>query len=297
MTPRAKQNTSLGIVLMSLTALIFALQDGISSHLAREYNVWMVVTLRFWFFVAFALAMAARAPGGIAGQLRSHLPWVQLARGLLLIVEICIMVLAFVNLGLIATHAVFVSYPLIVAALSGPILGESVGWRRWAAIGVGFIGVLIILRPGVDAFSPWAIVPLISALMFALYGLLTRYVAKADAAMTSFLWTGIVAAICITPVGLWFWEPMTAPDWGWMLTLCLTASAAHFMMIKAYEVAEASDIQPFALLQLVFIAILGVTVFDETLRLNVVLGAALVMGAALFTLLRARVAAKRAAHP
>lgn len=293
MVPRAKQNTTLGILLMSATAMIFALQDGISRHLAESYNVWMVVMIRFWFFAAFALVLAARS-GGIGQVIRSRMPVVQAMRGLILIVEVCIMILAFIKLGLIASHAVFVSYPLMVAALSGPILGEHVGWRRWSAIGVGFIGVLIILQPGVAVFSPWALVPLLCAFMFALYGLLTRYVASGDAAMTSFLWTGLVSAVAITPVGLWFWEPMSLMDWGWMSVLCLTASGAHFMMIKAYEVAEASDVQPFALLQLVFIAILGVTVFDETLAPNVAFGAGLVMAAALFTLWRARVVARRA---
>ncbi|MDQ1848739.1 DMT family transporter [Gemmobacter fulvus] len=295
MIPRAKQNTGLGILLMSATSLVFALQDGISSHLAQEYNVYMVVMIRFWVFALFALALSARQPGGIVAQIRSRHPWVQLTRGLLLIVEVCVMILAFVQLGLIASHAVFVSYPLIVAALSGVVLGESVGWRRWTAIGVGFIGVLIILQPGVAVFSPWAAVPLLAAFMFALYALLTRYVARGDMAGTSFLWTGIVAAVAISPLGLWFWQPMTAGDWGWMGVLCLTGAGAHYMMIKAYEVAEASDVQPFALLQLVFIAILGLTLFDEELKLNVMLGAALVAGAAVFTLWRARLAAKRAA--
>ncbi|MFN7051723.1 MAG: DMT family transporter [Gemmobacter sp.] len=294
MIAQAKQNTGLGILLMSATALVFALQDGISRHLSAEYNVYMVVAVRFWFFALFALALASRLPGGIAAHLRPRYPLLQVTRAVVLVVEVVIMILAFVQLGLINTHAVFVCYPLFVAALSGPVLGEKVGWRRWLAIGVGFVGVLVILQPGVSVFSPWAIVPLISALMFALYALLTRYVAQGDSAGTSFLWTGCICAIAITPLGLWFWEPMTLPDWGWMVTLCLTAAGAHYMMIKAYEVAEASDVQPFALLQLVFIAILGLTVFDEELKSNVVIGAALVMGAALFTLLRARIAARRA---
>ncbi|MDR0809179.1 MAG: DMT family transporter, partial [Gemmobacter sp.] len=245
MTPRSKQNTGLGILLMSLTSLIFAMQDAISRHLAGEYNVWMVVTIRFWFFALFVLALSARRPGGIIGQIRTHHPWLQLSRGLLLIVEICIMVLAYVKLGLIATHAVFVCYPLLVAALSGPVLGEHVGWRRWTMIGVGFIGVLIILRPGTTVFSAWALVPLVSALMFALYGLLTRFVARQDAPGTSFLWTGLVAVVAITPAGLWAWEPMNPGDWGWMAVLCLSGTLGHLMMIKAYDVAEASDVQPF----------------------------------------------------
>ncbi|WP_151718280.1 DMT family transporter [Gemmobacter serpentinus] len=294
MQARAKQNTTLGILLMLGTALLFSLQDGISRHLAQEYNVWMVVMIRFWAFALFALALASRGPGGIGTALRSHMPGLQFLRGAALIIEVCVIILAFVKLGLIETHAVFVCYPLIVAGLSGPILGEKVGWRRWAAIGVGFVGVIVILDPGSGVFSPWAVIPLASAFLFALYGLLTRYVAQTDTAATSFLWAGLVSALLITPLGLWFWQPMTGADWGWMGILCLTGSLAHFLMIRAYEVAEASDIQPFALLQLVFIAALGVWIFHETLRPNVILGGALVIAAALFTLWRARLAAQRA---
>lgn len=289
---RAQQNTMLGILLMSATALIFSLQDGISTHLAGTYNVWMVVMIRFWAFAAFALALALRQPGGLRSAVQAKLPVLQFLRGALLILEVCVMVLGFVLLGLIESHAVFVCYPLIVAALSGPILGESVGWRRWSAIFVGFVGVIIILDPGAGVFSIWALIPLFCAAIFALYGLLTRYVAQADEAMTSFFWTGWVGALLMTPVGLWMWEPMSVVDWGWMCVLCFTAAIAHFMMIKAYEMAEASDIQPFALLQLVFIAVLGVWVFDETLRPNVVVGAAVVMAAALFSLWRAKVTAR-----
>ncbi|HEX9858287.1 MAG TPA: DMT family transporter [Paracoccaceae bacterium] len=285
----AKQNTRLGIWLMIFTSFVFALQDGISRHLAGEYNVYMVVMIRFWFFAGFVMVLASRMPGGLHAATSSRLPKMQAFRGVLLAGEVCVMVLAFVNLGLIESHAVFTSYPLLVAALSGPVLREKVGWRRWAAIGVGFLGVLIILQPGVRVFSPWALVPLLSAFLFALYGLLTRYVARSDSASVSFFWTGITGAIAMTPVGLWFWEPMSPADWGWMAALCCTAALAHYCLIRAYEVAEASAVQPFAFLQLVFVAALGITIFNETVAPNVVLGAALVVCAGLFTLWRQKV--------
>ncbi len=110
--------------------------------------------------------------------------------------------------------------------------------------------------------------------------------ARRDSAAVSFFWTGIVGAVAITPIGLMNWVPMTGTDWMWMLALCLSALLAHYMMIRAYEVAEASAIQPFAYLQLVFVAILGTTVFNEVLRPNVIVGAAVVVGAGLFTLWR-----------
>jgi drug/metabolite transporter (DMT)-like permease len=179
----------------------------------------------------------------------------------------------------------------LIAALSGPVLGEGVGWRRWVAIAVGFLGVLVILQPGITVFQPAAVIPLIAATMFALYGLLTRYAARRDSAATSFFWTGVSGMVALTLAGLWFWQPMTAPDWGWMGALCLTGALGHFLLIKTYEVAEASAVQPFAYLQLVFASALGIAVFGETLAPNVAIGAAIVVGAGLFTLLRGRRAA------
>ncbi|WP_281981582.1 DMT family transporter [Thalassorhabdomicrobium marinisediminis] len=282
------QNTRLGIPLMIAATFVFAVQDGISRHLAAEYNVLMVVMIRYWFFAAFVIALAKRQVGSVRAAAATRQPLVQIFRGVLLAAEICVMIWAFVLLGLVEAHAVFTSYPLLVAALSGPVLGEAVGWRRWTAIAVGFVGVLIILQPGYAVFSPAAIVPLVAALMFALYGLLTRYVARQDRTATSFFWTGVSGAVVMTPLGLWLWEPMSAGNWVWMAVLCLTGVTGHWLLIKTYEVAEASAVQPFAYLQLVFASTIGLLVFHETLAPNVVLGAGVVVAAGLFTLWRSR---------
>lgn len=282
----SEQNLTRGIWLMVATVAIFSLQDGITRHLTGSYPVAMVVMLRFWFFAGFVLVMTARRPGGLAVVMRTHHPGLQVLRGLLLVVQICLAGRSFAVLGLIESHAMLVSAPLLVAALSGPVLGEKVGWRRWSAIGVGGIGVLIILRPGATVFSPWALLPLAGAFLFALYVLLTRYVAAKDSSTVSFFYTGCAGALGITLPGLWFWQPMTGTDWGWMGLLCCTAVAGHWFLIRAYDLAEASAIQPFTYLQLVFVSFLGVWLFHEQLRLNVVIGAALVAAAGLFTLWR-----------
>nr|WP_302478079.1 DMT family transporter [Ruegeria atlantica] len=268
--------------------IVFALQDGISRHLAGTYNTYMVVMIRYWFFAAFVITLAARAPGGLKATTQTSQLKLQIFRGLLLAAEICVAVFSFTVLGLIDAMAVFICYPLLVAALSGPVLGEQVGWRRWAAIGVGCIGVLIILQPGVGVFNPWAIVPLISAFMFAVYGLLTRYVSRRDNSATSFFWTGVSGAVAMTLVGMWFWEPMAQTDWAWMALLCVSGVLGHWLLIKCYEMAEASAVQPFAYFHLVWSAILGISIFGETLRPEVVIGAALVVAAGLFTLWRER---------
>jgi drug/metabolite transporter (DMT)-like permease len=225
------QNTRQGIILMILTTMLFATQDALSRHLGQSYNVYMVVMIRYWFFAAFVIAMAARAPGGLRQAVQSRHPWLQSLRGLLLILEIIIIVLAFVKLGLIETHAVFTSAPLMVAALSGPILGEHVGWRRWSAIAAGFIGVLIALNPGGGVFSLWSVVPLLGALMFALYGLLTRYVGRNDAAAVSFFWTGVVGAVFATAIGLPHWQMMHGSDWLVMLALCFCGWSGSLLSV------------------------------------------------------------------
>ena len=284
----AQSKTRLGIWLMVATTFIFAVQDGISRYLASEYNVFLIVMVRYWFFAAFVTAIASRKSGGLRATARTEQPMLQIFRGLLLAAEICVMIYAFTLLGLIESHAIFTSYPLLIAALSGPILGEAVGWRRWGAIFIGFVGVLIILKPGFGVFAPGAIVPLVAALMFALYGLLTRYAARKDSAATSFFWTGISGAVVTTLIGLAYWEPMSAYDWMWMSMLCVTGATGHFLLIKTYEVAEASAVQPFAYLQLVFAALIGVTMFSETVEVNVAIGATVVVCAGLFTLWRER---------
>jgi len=285
-------DTRRGIWLMVATTIVFAAQDGLSRHLADHYNVLMVVMIRYWFFAAFVIALSRRRAGSIRAAARTDQPWVQAGRGLLLAAEICVAVIAFVLVGLVGSHAMFACYPLLVAALSGPFLGERVGWRRWAAIGTGFVGVLIIISPGAGDYSPHAWVALLSALMFAVYALLTRYAARRDTSATSFFWTGTTGAVLMTAVGIWHWQPMSGGDWGLMLTLCVTGVLGHWLLIKCYEAAEASAVQPFAYLQTVFASAVGIFVFGEVLEANVAIGGAIVIGAGLFALFRERKAAE-----
>lgn len=287
------QNPTMGIWLMVITMFIFAMQDGLSRHLAGEYNVYMVMMIRYWFFAGFVIMWSARTSGGLRNVIRSAQPKLQLFRGALLALEVIVMVIGFVKLGLVESHAMFAIYPLLITALSGPLLGEKIGWRRWLSVAVGFVGVLIILKPSNGVFSPAAGYPLVAAAMFALYGLLNRYVSRKDTAAVTFFYTGISGAIVMTLIGAWFWEPMTPADWGMMALLCTTATIGHYLLIRAYELAEASAIQPFAYLQLAFASALGVVVFGDVIRLNVAIGTGLVVGAGVFALVRAQIAASR----
>ena len=283
-----KQNERLGIFLMVITTIVFASQDGLSKYLATEYNVYMVVMIRYWFFAAFVMTISSRKPGGVKQVAKTKTPLLQIFRSLILVAEMCVTILAFTRLGLAETHAIFASYPLIIAMLSGPILGEHVGWRRWLAICVGFFGILIILNPGNGIFSPYALVPLAGAILFALYGLLTRYAGQYDNSSTSFFWTGIIGCIAMTAIGLNFWDPVSQADWSIMLILSASGMLGHFLLIKCYEVAEASAVQPFAYLQLIWASIIGILIFGEQITTNVFIGACIIVGAGLFTLWRER---------
>lgn len=280
--------TGLAILLMCLTSLIFAVQDGFSRVLGEAYPPVLVVMIRYWVFALFVIAMVSRQPGGLRRAIRTKRPVTQIIRGALLGLETAVMVEAFVRLGLIETHAIFTVYPLLVAALSGPILGEKVGWRRWTAIGIGFAGILVILQPGGGFMTLEAFLPFAAALMFALYGLLTRHVSRDDPAMVSFFWTGISGAVSITLFGIWEWQWLAPQDWIWMAGLCLCGMTSHYLLIRSYEMAEASALQPFAYTQLVWASIIGLTVFGDVLRPNVIVGAVIVVAAGLFTLWRQR---------
>lgn len=281
-----------GILLMIATTMVFAAQDGISRHLAAEYNTLMVVMVRFWFFAAFVLAIASRKSGGIRIAARTSQPVLQISRGLILAAEICIAIWGFTLLGLVESHAVFATYPLMITALSGPFLGERVGWRRWIAVLVGFVGMMIILEPGRGVFDPVVMIPVVSALLFAMYGLMTRYASRKDNTATSFFWTGVPGAVVMTAVGVPSWEWMSATDTAWMLVLCVTGVLGHWLLIKCYELAEASAVQPFAFFHQVFAVAIGVLVFSETLRPNVALGASIILAAGIFALWRAHRAAR-----
>ncbi len=149
----------MAILMICASAFIFAAQDGISRYLGATYSPIFVIMLRYWFFAVFVVVICARAPGGLAGAVRTKRPWTQAFRGVLLAAEVIVTVEAFVRLGLINTHAIFACYPLLISALAGPVLGEKVGWRRWAAVAVGFLGILIVLKPGSGVFTAEAALP------------------------------------------------------------------------------------------------------------------------------------------
>ncbi|MDH4439312.1 MAG: DMT family transporter [Rhizobium sp.] len=287
------KSTPLGYSFTFLAFSVFAIQDGLSKHLGGDYSPVQVAMVRYWAFVAFALFLAMRSRGGLRTAINTKRPFLQILRGLLLFSQILISIVAFTHVGLAKSQAIFAAGPIFVALLSMPILGEKVGWRRWTAISAGLVGVLIMLSPGADGFNIYVVLPLICAVLGAVYAIATRLVSRDDGPSTSFFYLAIVGFIGANILGPFFWIPFSAMDWVWMGCLCCTGIVGHLALIKAYENLDAVVVQPISYWQLVLGAVIAVTVFGEVLRWNTVVGAAIVVGAGLFTVWREWVVSRR----
>lgn len=282
------KNQRNAIFLILIVSLVFSIQDGVTRYLGAFTPIPLMVMFRYWFMAAFVIALSARSKGGLRGALRTKHMGLQILRGLLLVAEILLITESFVRLGLVESHAVFIAHPLISVALAVLLLGEQVGWRRWLAVVIGFVGVLVILQPGAAMFSSTALLALAAAAIYALYGVLTRKVAKDDSPSVSFFWTGIVGAIATTFYGLPQWGPVAPIAWPYIAILCVTGVIAHGLMIRAYSMAEASSLQPFTYSQLIWAVLIGYFIFNERVGSNVIIGGLIIVSAGMFTLLRSR---------
>ena len=277
-------NVRRGIWQMIFTVALFAMQDGFSRYLAETYNTLMVVTIRYWVFSAFVILWAARRPEGFRASVTSSRLPAQILRAVLLVAEICIIVWGYTMIGLIESHAVFAICPLLIVALSGPILGEVISFRRWVAVGAGLIGVIIILRPGAGVFSWPALLPLAAAILFALYSVLTRLTTKGEANFPAFFWPAVIGAGLMTLIGLPQMQVIAPADLPYFAAYAALAILSNWSLQKTYQTAEASVVQPFAYLQIMFVSGVGMVFYNEPLALQVAIGAGVVVAAGLYAL-------------
>jgi drug/metabolite transporter (DMT)-like permease len=191
--------------------------------------------------------------------------------------------------------AITFSTPFFVAALSGPVLGEWVGPRRWAAIGVGFIGILVVTRPGFGLVHPAALLAILSTLSYAFYFLATRLLSRADSSETTLFYSNVVGAVVMLPVVPFFWKPIDL----WQLVLMIMAGAlastGHYMLIAAHRHAPASLLSSFIYSQLVWVIMLGYAVFGDVPDRYTLAGAAIVIASGLYMFHRERIRGPRAA--
>ena len=266
-----------GIAFILVAMFTFALQDAITKALAQDLAVAQIVMVRFWLFAAFATVLIHNRPGGLPQALRARRPWLQILRSTIMVAEIGVFAWVLTRMPLSMAQTIFAACPLIVTALSPVLLGEHVGRRRWLAVAAGFIGVLVILRPGGGLFDIAGVVAVIGSGMFALYIILTRLLAQEDRFETSYgyvAWTGCLLA---TLIGPFLWQMPSAAQAIGLLVLGCTGIFGHMLLMKAYELARASVLQPFSYVQLVWGMIIGMVVFAEYPDSFMLAGAAIII--------------------
>ena len=279
-TEDSDQSTK-GIIALVIATLIFAAQDAITKHLTETLEVAQIINVRFFFFALFAIAFAMRNIG-LKIALKSAVPGLQIFRGLLICSEMALFAYALHFMGLAELHTIFACFPLIVTLLSVPILGEAVGWRRGLAVFVGFIGTVIIINPGSGVFSPFALMGLSCAVMFAIYNLITRKVSKVDSFETSLLYFGIVGFIGSSMVAPFFWQALNQNEVFWLLIISVIGIMGHLLLIKALQWTPAVILQPFNYFVLLWAMIISYVIYGEILAAQTLVGAALVVASGVF---------------
>lgn len=289
MPPAAKAGTGLGIALVIIATFIFAWQDAVTKTLVGHYPIYFIVMVRGWMFLLAGLLFLSCAHGGIKANYKTKKPALQILRGLLVTMQWIVAGIGVHYLGLAESTALYEAYPLFGTILAIFILHEEVGWRRICGVLVGFIGILVIVRPGAGIFSGGALYALAGALLFAVYMVITRLVAAYDQPQTSFFYMGAVPAFVMSLALPYIWVSV-APQHIWLfLLLGACAVSAHFCMIKALSLATVGVLQPFNYFQLVWSILVGFAVFGALPDIYTYIGSALVVASGLFVLYRGRV--------
>lgn len=279
-----------GILFMCLAMLLFTGLDTAAKLVMRDLAPWVAVFFRYAVALVLgaAILFARRGRSGLA----THHPGLQVLRGLLLMGSTICNFTAMQYLQLAQTAAIFFTIPLLVSALSVPLLGEHVGWRRWLAVIAGFIGVIVIMRPGTDSFH-WAMFfSLGAALQGALYNIATRKVGGKDSAETSLFLVALVGgAVSLAPAAL-NWSMPEGWQWLLLLSMGIFGTVGHFLVIEGHRLVPASTLAPFVYSQIIWMTLSGFVVFGDVPDRWTFAGAAVVVASGLYLLQRERIRGK-----
>jgi drug/metabolite transporter (DMT)-like permease len=282
-----------GIVLTLVAMGMFGCMDGFSKVLVQYYPAWLILWIRH--LVALVLVVAILAPRHPVAALKAtRRPWLQLLRTCLLVTEMGLVLIAFRSLPLADAHAIFAATPLLVTALSVPLLGERVGWRRWLAVCIGFAGMLVILRPGLAVIHPAALLATLCMVMYAHYHLFTRLVSRDDRPETSYLLQTVISAALLSIVGPLVWTPVALHHLPLLLALGVLGATGHYCLVRALSMAPAVVVQPFTYTMLLWAVVIGYLVFGDLPDSWTIAGAALVAGAGIYSAWREHVRQRHA---
>jgi drug/metabolite transporter (DMT)-like permease len=282
-------NPARGIAYILGATLFFSISDAMSKVLGNHVPVLEIGWIRYAVFVVIVITVALRQR---RLRLRVSSPGTQIVRGLTMVVSMLFFIFALRYLPIADASAIGFVSPLMITALSVPMLGEVVGLRRWSAIVVGLIGVLIVIRPGTGAFQPAAFLVIGSSLAWSIASILTRRIAGRDDATATMLWTGIIgfgALSFAAPFGF-IW-----PGWGWLalnVALGTIVTIGQYWMVLAYRYAGAALLAPFSYVQLLWATISGYLLFNALPDQMTLVGAAIITASGLYTIHRERIRAR-----
>ncbi|WP_332118244.1 DMT family transporter [Azorhizobium caulinodans] len=276
-----------GILLMCLAVSTFAISDAMAKWLGAHINVFMVVWARY--VVHFVIALVVFNPWTVPGLLSTRRPVLQVTRSALLFGCTILNFTALQFLQLDQTVSIMFSAPFFVALFAGPMLGEWVGARHWAAISAGFAGILLVAQPGAGGIHPAALLSLFSAGCYALYAILTRMLADTDKTPTTLFYTSLVGSVVASLPLPFAWETPQEPAVLVVLLLIgLVAGGGHMLLIIAHRHAPAAVLAPFLYVQIIGMIILGWALFHQVPSLWTLAGSAIVIASGVYLLLNER---------
>jgi drug/metabolite transporter (DMT)-like permease len=275
-----RNNLPLGALYTVLAMLGFALMDAMSKWLVADYSVGQMMWIRYAVFSLFAWLVVRRT--GLRASFRTRRPWLQAGRAVLAVIESAIFVLAFKYLPLADTHALASTAPLATIALGALFLRERPGATRWLAVATGFVGMLLIVRPGLKTFEWPMLLPLLGAVLWAGYQILVRLCSREDSDETTLVWSAFAAFAATTLVGPLQWQWPDASSWLLLIATAVLGALAHYALIKALGHAEAGAVQPYSYTALVWVTILGALVFGQFPDGWTIAGAAVIVASSLY---------------
>ena len=273
-----------GIGLFLSAVLAFSLLDAIAKYLTSDYHVVQIAWGRYVFHVALLVVLMPQH--GVLKPLRSARPWFQVMRAALLASMTILFFTGISFLPLAEAAAIGFVAPLFVTALAHFLLKEKVGMRRWTAVCVGFLGVLIVIRPGLGIIHWAAFVILFMAGCNAFYHIATRVLAGVDPPQTTIFYTGIIGAILLSAAAPFFWRPLDWSGWLMLIVMGFLGGLGHYMLIRAYEFAEPSALAPYTYTQIVWMIALGYAVFGNFPDLWTLLGATIISASGVYVFYR-----------
>jgi drug/metabolite transporter (DMT)-like permease len=274
------QNIRLGIVLMMTGLALFTGGEAVVKTLAPKYDITQVVWSRYVFHALVTFVLFSRS--GIFKIAKTTRPWLHISRSALMLIATSLFFFALRYLPLADAVAIHFIAPILITAFSIPILKEQVGWRRWAAIFVGFIGAIIIIRPGGVATHWAALLPLGSAICYAIYQILTRIASKTDSTQTSLFWTSVFGVGVTSFFVPFVWIMPTPIEWLLMASLGGMYGVGHYLLIRGLEMAPASRLSPFLYTQIIWATLFGVIFFGQFPDGITIAGAAVVITSGLY---------------